>query len=121
MKEKKFYKVSPHLPVNDVKETVQWYKENLGFTDEWYYGDPNTDGGCRRDELRILFGRHSGPLHSPNELSLLFFVSNIEAVYQEMLERKLEIVSPLQTYDYGMKEFAIRDNNGYYIRLSESV
>jgi hypothetical protein len=42
MKEKKFWKLTPHLPVKDVIETVEWYKENLGFGEEWFYGDPIT-------------------------------------------------------------------------------
>ncbi len=45
MNEKKFWKVSPHLPVKDVRETVEWYKQNLGFGEEWFYGNPITDGG----------------------------------------------------------------------------
>ncbi len=121
MKEKKFWKLTPHLPVRDVEETVQWYKENLGFGEEWFYGNPVTDGGCRRDEMRVLFGKGASPFQPPKEISLILFVDNVEEVYVEMQQKGLTITSPLRTYDYGIKEFSIMDCNGYYLRFSESV
>lgn len=121
MKEKKFLKITPHIPVTDVIKTVEWYKQHLGFSDEWYWGDPVSDGGCKRDELRLLFGRYSSTLHTPNEMSLIFFVSNIEAVYEEMQQKNLKILSPLKRYDYKIKEFCIEDVNGYAVRFAENV
>ncbi len=121
MKEKKFRKLSPHLPVRDVKETIEWYKQRLGFGEEWFYGDPVTDGGCRRDEMRVLFGVSSSPFETPRDISLILFVDNIEEVYAEMQQRGLSISSPLTTYDYDIKEFSIIDCNGYLLRFAESV
>ena len=121
MSEKKFWKVSPHIPVMDVEETVKWYKDHLGFGEEWYWGNPVTDGGCRRDELRVLFGQTIEPFERPKELSLIFFVTGVDAIYDEVLERGLEIIQPIDTYEYGIREFAIQDLNGYPIRFAESV
>jgi hypothetical protein len=121
MKEKKFWKIAPHIPVADVVKTVDWYKRNLDFSDEWYWGNPVTDGGCRRDELRVLFGRCPQPLHAPKEMSLVFFVSNVESVYEEMQQKNLKIIDPLKQHDYGIKEFSIKDVNGYLLRFAESA
>jgi uncharacterized glyoxalase superfamily protein PhnB len=121
VKEKKFWKLSPHLPVKDVRETVKWYVENLGFGEEWYYNDPVTDGGCRRDEMRVLFGVSSSTFRTPEDLSLILFVDNVDEVYLEIQQRGLPVISPLKTYDYGIREFSIRDCNGYILRFSESV
>ena len=121
MKEKKFLKVTPHIPVKDVSETVEWYKQHLDFSEEWYYGDPVSDGGCRRNDLRLLFGKSPQSLQTPQEMSLIFFVSNIEAVYEEIQQKNLAIISSLKKYDYGIKEFSIRDINGYIIRFAENV
>jgi uncharacterized glyoxalase superfamily protein PhnB len=99
MAEKKFWKLSPHLPVKDVVETVEWYKQNLGFGEEWFYGNPPTDGGCRRDEMRVLFGIASLPIQSLRHLSLILFVSNVEEVYDEIKKRGHKIIKEIQTYD----------------------
>jgi|SRR6476620_2241209 uncharacterized glyoxalase superfamily protein PhnB len=121
MKEKIFLKVTPHIPVGDVEKTVEWYKQHLNFSEEWYWGNPVMDGGCRRDDLRLLFGKSPLPLQTPRELSLIFFVSNVESVYEEMQQKNLEIISPLKEYDYGIKEFSIRDINDYIIRFAENA
>src|SRR3954465_10503960 len=98
MKEKKFLKVTPHIPVKDVSETLEWYKQHLDFSEEWYYGDPVSDGGCRRNDLRLLFGKSPQSLQTPQEMSLIFFVSNIEAVYEEIQQKNLAIISSLKKY-----------------------
>jgi uncharacterized glyoxalase superfamily protein PhnB len=121
MKEKKFWKLTPHLPVRNVEETVKWYKENLGFTEEWFYGNPVTDGGCRRDEMRVIFGIGSNPFEPPKDISLILFVENVEEIYSEVQQRGLPVYRSLKTYDYGIKEFSILDCNGYQLRFSESV
>lgn len=118
---KKFWKINAHLPVKDLQETIAFYKAKLGFEEEWYYGDPPTDAGCRRDELRMLFGKASQPFQPCQELSLVLFVTNVEAVYEELQQKGLKIINELQTYDYGIKEFSIMDCNGYYLRFAESV
>jgi hypothetical protein len=121
MKEKKFLKLTPHIPVADVEKTVQWYKQHLDFSEEWYWGNPVSDGGCRRDDLRLLFGKASTPLKTPGEMSLIFFTSKVEEIYEEIQQKKLKIVGPLKLYDYGIKEFSIQDINGYFIRFAENV
>jgi hypothetical protein len=120
MLEKKFWKLTPHLAVPDVRVAVEWYKQNLGFGEEWFYGDPLTDGGCRRDEMRVIFGI-ANPFEAPKDFSLILFVSGIEEILDEVSKKGLPVLSPLRTYDYGIKEFTIRDCNGYLLRFAENV
>jgi uncharacterized glyoxalase superfamily protein PhnB len=121
MKEKKFWRIAPHLPVENVKQTIEWYRTNLDFGEEWFYGDPVTDGGCRRDEMRLLFGIASEPFKPLKDISLILFVSNVDEVYEEVKQKGHKIIKEIQTYDYGIREFAILDCNGYMLRFSESV
>ena len=53
MKSKKFIKNVPQLPVSNLRLTLDYYRNKLGFNNEWTYGDK--DGGISRDELRLLF------------------------------------------------------------------
>ena len=48
MKLKKFIKSAPHLPVKNLRSTIEYYRDKLGFTEEWTFGDK--DGGIRRDK-----------------------------------------------------------------------
>ncbi|MOA16577.1 Glyoxalase-like domain protein [compost metagenome] len=59
--------------------------------------------------------------NSTKRFNLLWFVDNIEEIFEEFKNRKLEIVSELKSYPYELKEFAFIDINGYYIRVAEGT
>lgn len=123
MKPKRFIRSGAHLPVMDLKQTLDYYRDVLGFYEEWTEG--KTDGGIRRDEMRMLFGED--PVHTrqintaSSRLNLLWFVDNIDEVYAEYQEKGVEIANPLTTYPYGLREFAFIEINGYYVRVAEGV
>ena len=123
MKTKKFYRFGAHLPVINLRETLDYYRDNFGFYDEWTEGE--IDGGMRRDDMRLLFGQDAEHVQKINSetgrLNLLWFVDNINEVYAEFKGKGLDIARPLQTYSYGLREFAIIDINGYYIRIAEGI
>ena len=123
MKTKKFHKAGVHLPVRNLRETLDYYRNRLGFYEEWTFGP--VDGGLRRDEMRLLFGEDAAYVDTVNNdkncLNLIWFVEDIEAIYTEYQERGIKIISPLESCDYGMREFAFFDINGYYIRVSEGI
>jgi hypothetical protein len=60
VKAKKFIRSNPHLPVKNLGQTLDYYRDSLGFCDEWTSTDKDgneTDGGIRRDDMRLLFGQ----------------------------------------------------------------
>jgi glyoxalase/bleomycin resistance protein/dioxygenase superfamily protein len=122
-KEMRFIRSAPHLPVKNLRETLNYYRDVLGFYDEWTFGEK--DGGIRKDEMRLLFAEdpefvssiNSGRQHFP----LIWFVRNIDKIYQEFSDRKIAFSSQLQVHPYQMREFAFIDINGYYIRVSERI
>jgi len=118
---KKFIKCSPHLPVKNLKLTLEYYRDKLGFTDEWTFGEK--DGGICRDDLRLLFAEDKEFTNDINNqdhrLPLMWFVDDIDAIYEEFKERDIEIADELRIHPYGLREFAFIDINGYYIRIAE--
>ena len=123
MKTKKFHRCGAHLPVINLRETLDYYRDKFGFYEEWTFGD--IDGGTRRDDMRLLFGEDAAYVQKINNdtvrFNLLWFVENIDEVYAEYQDRGIEIVNPLTTNPYAMREFAIIDINGYYIRIAEGI
>jgi len=123
MKTKKFHRCSAHLPVINLRETLDYYRDKFGFYDEWTEGE--IDGGLRRDDMRLLFGEDAEYLRKINNenkrFNLIWFVDNIEEVYAEYRGQGIEIADSLKDYTYGLREFAIIDINGYYIRIAESI
>ncbi len=126
MKTKKFISVNPHLPVRNLRETLDYYCETLGFYQEWTWANDHekvTDGGIRRDDMRLLFGEDPEFVDLINgykgRLPLMWFVDNVEEIFSEFQSRHIEIADTLKTHSYGLKEFAFIDINGYYIRVAE--
>lgn len=121
MKAKKFNKCLPHLPVKNLKLTLDYYSEKLGFTDRWTLGDK--DGGIQRDDLGLLFAKDTeftnNIKNKNHRLPIIWFVDNINEIYLEFNERGIEITNDLRAHPYGLNEFAFVDINGYYIRISE--
>src|SRR5690606_14557105 len=105
------------------------YREVMGYNDEWTWanesGDP-TDGGIRRDDLRLLFGDDPAFVavitsYPKSRLPLLLFVEIIEAIYMEYTDKGVPIADPLRVHPYGPKEFAFVEGNGYYVMVAEEV
>jgi uncharacterized glyoxalase superfamily protein PhnB len=127
MKSKKFIRANPHLPVRNLQQTLDYYRDNLGFYEEWTWtNDEGTviDGGIRRDDMRLLFAEDPEFVNVINSyrksrLPLMWFVDNIDEIFSEFQKREIEFADTLKVHAYGLKEFAFVDINGYYIRVAE--
>ena len=98
MNTKKFIRSNPHLPVKNLRQTLDYYRNSLGFYDEWTWTDKDgheTDGGIRRDDMRLLFGEDPDFVdvissYPKSRLPLMWFVENIEEIFSEFKTRGIE-------------------------------
>jgi len=127
MKESKFIRSNPHLPVRNLRQTIDYYRNTLGFEEEWTWANMDgliRDGGVRRGEMWLLFGEDSAFTNAINSethrLSIMWFVDNIDQIFAEFCSREIVMDAPLTTHEYGLREFAFVDFNGYYIRVAAS-
>ncbi len=118
---KKFNSVVPFLPVANLKATIDYYRDVLGFSNEWFWGD--SDATILRDDMRLLFNHnpeYAAVVNSAHaNLEIMWFVENIDAIYAEYTEKKVNIVTQLKNKPWGTREFTILDMNGYYIRIAQ--
>ena len=129
MKPKKFIRTNPHLPVRNLRQTLDYYRDHLGFYEEWTWTNDEgkvVDGGIKRDDMRLLFAEDPEFVnvissYKKNRLPIIWFVENIDEVFSEFQKRKIEFADTLKTHAYGLKEFAFVDINGYYIRVAEGA
>ena len=129
MKPKKFIRTNPHLPVKNLRQTLDYYRDHFGFYEEWTWTNEKgkvVDGGIRRDDMRLLFAEDPEFVkvinsYKKSRLPLMWFVENVDEIFSEFQNREIEFADTLKTHDYGLKEFAFVDINGYYIRVAESA
>lgn len=112
--------VTPVLIVPDVSAAVHFYVETLGFTlgnmiDGWAV--------VARDGVEVMFTLPNP--HMPFERPLMtgyiyFRTDEVDATWQQ-LKDKTEVVYPIEDFFYGMREFAVRDLNGYILQFGQEI
>lgn len=118
----KLLNLRPILWVNDVRATINWYVDTLGFeeihyVEEWHWGQ------VMKDEIRIMFGKPNElAMHGDPEFtgSIYFNVDDVDSLWQKFKDSPL-VYYPLEIFEYEMKEFAIRDLNGYILQFGQDV
>ena len=112
----------PLLRTADLKGSVAFYTAVLGFTldafeEEWGWAS------LRRDGIEVMLAAPNAhePFERPSFTGSLYFrCDDVDAAWQ-ILEDRAEVVYPLESFDYGMREFAVRDNNGYLLQFGQPV
>ena len=61
------------------------------------------------------------PFDTPGFTGALYFnVDDVEVLWADLKDR-VEIAYPMEEFHYGMREFAIDDNNGYMLQFGTST
>ncbi|MFH0984836.1 MAG: VOC family protein [Candidatus Omnitrophota bacterium] len=139
----KFKKLTPDLMVSDVAQTVKFYTEKLGFKLAMLVpeNEKTVETGlvsgksyvyamvCR-DEVFVMFMRKDvyeedvpALKGAPLGASATFYcdVDNVGELYGQFQKNGVEMLKDLATTWYGMKEFYIRDCNGYILGFAEQA
>ncbi len=107
------------LAVSDVPATVRYYKDVLGFSNEWFWGEPATFGGVSRGDVGVMF--HLQPHLQPHVAGHehYIFVRDVDALYKEHQASGALIIDPIADRPWGLREYFVRDLNGYHLRFGE--
>ena len=132
-------KLTPNMAVKDVRETVNYYVDNLGFKlvmavndDKSAMGDELVEGKeyvwanemC--GNVGFMFQKEDsfvediGEIYNEIGSSVTYYmeIEGIDAFYAS-LKDKVEVVKAIDNMWYGAREFYIRDCNGYVLGFSE--
>jgi len=119
---------TPIFHVPDGQKAADYYKEVLGFTLAWGMDDPLTFCKMERGNLSIfLFQTPDAASNtyrtalSAKFADLYVFVSDVDAIYTELKERGADCLAEPKDYDYGMRDFNVRDLNGYILTFGQEV
>jgi len=116
-----FQKVMPVLRVADLQKAVEWYTRVLGFGVCWRAANDGGGENCMLEagETAVLLstGAHLG--EKPAFTGTLYFeMKGVEEFYARVKDR-IEIVWPLESMEYGTREFGVRDLDGYTLAFAE--
>jgi len=118
-----FQKVVPVLKVSDMQRSVAFYTSVLGFTVAWQAANDGGGENCMMQagaaDLLLSTGSHLGD--KPQFTGTLYFHMAGVQEFFERIKDQVQIVWPLETMNYGQKEFGIRDCDGYNLAFAEPL
>jgi catechol 2,3-dioxygenase-like lactoylglutathione lyase family enzyme len=117
------HRVLPCLLVSDMRRSLDFYLDVLGFTQTGYYpieSEPiRTE--VRRDGIAIiLYTEATRGIDQPPMFTgaLYVFPESIETLAGELRGKVVFAWGPQDT-DFGIREFAVRDPDGYMLVFAE--
>ena len=127
----RFQSITPNLLVRDVRKSTAFYRDVLGFAIKQTVPDtePFVFVWMERDGVPVFLNDIAAAAHDypeaatlpPGGTAALFFVITGVDAYHAGVAPKANVVMPLKTQFYGMREFAITDPDGHLITLAERV
>jgi catechol 2,3-dioxygenase-like lactoylglutathione lyase family enzyme len=117
----------PMLSVSDLKRTMAFYVGRLGFKVINTFGDPEPRW-CMlgRDGVKIMFNQPPAdemtelPRRAKDFQIYYFYPAGIAALHDAWRKQDLP-VTDLRVTIYGMKEFELRDPDGYWLWFGEDT
>jgi uncharacterized glyoxalase superfamily protein PhnB len=118
----KLRELTPMLRTRDLQGSVEFYTTILGFTCD-ALADDSAWACVRRDFVSIMFA--SPDEHDPFDEAVFtgsFYINadDVDALWEQVKD-KARVTYPIQDFDYGMREFAIYDNNGYVLQFGREI
>jgi RimJ/RimL family protein N-acetyltransferase/catechol 2,3-dioxygenase-like lactoylglutathione lyase family enzyme len=116
------YSLQPILAVADVRATAEYYRDKLGFQIGFTFGEPPTYAGLWLGEwsatganIHLSFADPPLPTHG---IALYINVGpGIDELHAAFKARGVGVAGEVAQQPWGMREFAIRDCNGYVLRF----
>jgi catechol 2,3-dioxygenase-like lactoylglutathione lyase family enzyme len=98
--------------VTDIAKSTEHYREVLGFTVTFEWGNPAFYVCLCQHEVALHLLSASQTSRLSGNGGICVFVRDVDAVYAELAARGARIVKPPQNYDYGMRDFDLTDLDG---------
>jgi GNAT superfamily N-acetyltransferase/uncharacterized glyoxalase superfamily protein PhnB len=114
-----FFQVEPVLAVQDIVGTITYWHEVLGFPGKWTWGNPPNHGGVNWQKVFVQFTLEPELALLSKGNSIWIRMQHIETLYQFHQQRNAAIIYPLANQPWGMAQYTVRDNNGYFIHFAE--
>jgi GNAT superfamily N-acetyltransferase/catechol 2,3-dioxygenase-like lactoylglutathione lyase family enzyme len=106
----------PILYSEDVKRSIQYYTEVLGFDKKWEWDEPATFGGVSKDSIEIFFCE-KGQGNPGTWLSIM--IDNLDEYYEYVKANGAKIRSAPENMEWGLREMLIEDPDGHMLRFGQ--
>jgi catechol 2,3-dioxygenase-like lactoylglutathione lyase family enzyme len=108
----------PTLAVSDVGAAVQYYTERLGFELGFDWGNPPTMAGVNLGEAQVFLEKGTP---CPQGCGIYFVIGDADELYEFQRSRGVEVVEPPNERQYGLRDYTVRDLDGYRLTFGHRI
>lgn len=98
---------TPELPVPNVREAQEYYRDTLGFEIAWYNKEGRI-GAVSHGDCAIFF-RECAETHPG---TFWVFCEDVEEAHFELTRRDADVLEPPENKPWGLRQFTVRDPYG---------
>ncbi len=121
--------LSPTLAVRNMKETIAFYKDVLGFKTGMMFPDavnPEYADLSKDDMVLMLIPAANCDIPAGEQLGtgVNFYLQidgDIDEYYREVKRKSAKIISDLKDEPFGIRDFTVEDVNGYQLTFNQIV
>jgi uncharacterized glyoxalase superfamily protein PhnB len=114
----------PVIATADVSNTVRYFEQTLGFKQQWTWGEPPVYAGIKAGGAILYITHDPDTAAAIKERRLapdiFLWVNQIDQVYDQHRARNADIVEELTARPWGVRQYVVREPNGYHIKVAES-
>ena len=109
--------LAPVLQVKDVSAALAYYRDALGFSVDFTWGNPTTYASLELGPVELHLAK--GEPRSPAVVA--FFCTGLDSLFQQFKRDGARISQPITVEPYGMREFSVTDLDGHRLVFGEST
>ena len=102
----------------DVRKSLEYFTEKLGFENKWEWDDPPTFGGVYWFDVEVFFCKQ-GQGNPGTWLSIM--VDNVDEYYNHIKDKGAKIISVPDSKPWNMREMLIEAPDGHIIRFGNRI
>jgi uncharacterized glyoxalase superfamily protein PhnB len=109
------------LTVGDLAASMKHYRDVLGFSVTFEYGEPLSYVCLCREDVQLHLASAALTKHASGNGDVAVFVTGVDAIHAELAVRGANILAPPQNRDYGMRDFSVVDPDANRLTFGEPV
>ena len=114
----KLSRIAPELPVADLKRSIEYYEQKLGF--QVVARMPSGDYAImERDAIAIHLFTDDG--HNSSPVGIHIFTEDLDLLHAELQERGARVSQGIIRKPWGNREFRVDDDSGNEIKFTEPL
>jgi uncharacterized glyoxalase superfamily protein PhnB len=121
----KYKNAVPVISTEDVRATVAYYTDALGFSQHFIYGDPPTYAGVERYGVLLYITLDEQLASTLKNCDLhpdvFLWVQDVDKVFEDHKSRGAKIFEPISDRPWDARQYVVEDPNGYRLKIAEPI